>query len=50
MQTRLLNEIEGEITEILSDLIKIDTTNPPGNETAAAEYIPRSLAMMVSTA
>ncbi len=25
--------------QILSDLIRLDTTNPPGNETAAAEYL-----------
>jgi acetylornithine deacetylase/succinyl-diaminopimelate desuccinylase-like protein len=28
-----------ETIQILSDLIKIDTSNPPGNETRAAEYI-----------
>jgi acetylornithine deacetylase/succinyl-diaminopimelate desuccinylase-like protein len=27
------------VTELLSQLIRIDTSNPPGNETAAAEYI-----------
>jgi acetylornithine deacetylase/succinyl-diaminopimelate desuccinylase-like protein len=35
----LLWEIEGEVTKILRDLIRFDTTNPPGNETAAAEYL-----------
>jgi acetylornithine deacetylase/succinyl-diaminopimelate desuccinylase-like protein len=28
-----------EVTELLSGLIKLDTTNPPGNETIAAEYL-----------
>jgi len=32
-------EIEKEVVKLLSDLIKIDTTNPPGNETKAAEYL-----------
>ena len=28
-----------EVTELLCGLIKLDTTNPPGNETVAAEYL-----------
>jgi len=28
-----------EVTDLLSGLIKLDTTNPPGNETIAAEYL-----------
>src|SRR5690348_3504802 len=28
-----------EVTELLQGLIRIDTTNPPGNETAAAELL-----------
>ncbi|MBV8064884.1 MAG: M20/M25/M40 family metallo-hydrolase [Actinobacteria bacterium] len=28
-----------EVTELLSGLIRLDTTNPPGNETIAAEYL-----------
>lgn len=31
--------IRDEITQYLQDLIRIDTTNPPGNETRAAEYL-----------
>ncbi len=31
--------VKQEVTELLSQLIKIDTSNPPGNETAAAEHI-----------
>src|SRR5450756_268653 len=30
---------EDETTRYLQDLIRIDTTNPPGNETKAAEYL-----------
>jgi acetylornithine deacetylase/succinyl-diaminopimelate desuccinylase-like protein len=31
--------LRGEVTELLQELIRIDTTNPPGNETAAAEVL-----------
>ena len=31
--------VKEEVTGYLQDLLRIDTTNPPGNETAAAEYI-----------
>jgi acetylornithine deacetylase/succinyl-diaminopimelate desuccinylase-like protein len=31
--------IRNEATQYLQDLIRIDTTNPPGNETKAAEYL-----------
>ncbi|MBI5304815.1 MAG: M20/M25/M40 family metallo-hydrolase [Chloroflexi bacterium] len=31
--------IRNETTQYLQDLIRIDTTNPPGNETKAAEYL-----------
>jgi acetylornithine deacetylase/succinyl-diaminopimelate desuccinylase-like protein len=33
-----------ETVQILSELIKIDTSNPPGNETRAAEYLKALLA------
>jgi len=39
MQVQLLNEIIEETTQFLSELIRINTTNPPGNETAAAKHI-----------
>ena len=39
MAGRLLREIEGEVTELLSKLIRIDTSNPPGNEVKAAEFL-----------
>jgi acetylornithine deacetylase/succinyl-diaminopimelate desuccinylase-like protein len=40
---KLLTEIRDEITTLLSNLIQIDTTNPPGNETRAARYLARTL-------
>jgi acetylornithine deacetylase/succinyl-diaminopimelate desuccinylase-like protein len=39
MPVQLLKEVEGEVTHFLSDLIRINTTNPPGNETVAAKYL-----------
>jgi len=39
MCAQLLKEVEGEVTNLLSDLIRINTTNPPGNETEAAKYL-----------
>ncbi|MBS7615627.1 M20/M25/M40 family metallo-hydrolase [Candidatus Bathyarchaeota archaeon] len=39
MAVKLLKEVEAEVTSILSDLIRFDTTNPPGNETPAAKYL-----------
>src|SRR5215469_1221103 len=35
---------QGEAVKFLSDLVKIDTSNPPGSETRAAEYIKGVLA------
>jgi len=31
--------LRDEVTELLQELIRVDTTNPPGNETAAAEVL-----------
>jgi acetylornithine deacetylase/succinyl-diaminopimelate desuccinylase-like protein len=31
--------IRDEVTELLQELIRVDTTNPPGNETGAAEVL-----------
>jgi len=39
----LLEEARGEVTSLLRDLIRIDTTNPPGNETEAAQYLAKTL-------
>ena len=38
------NQAQTEAVKFLSDLVKIDTSNPPGNETRAAEYIKNVLA------
>lgn len=43
MPVQLLKEIEEEVTNFLSDLIRINTTNPPGNETKAAKYLAEHL-------
>ncbi|MGB9676589.1 MAG: M20/M25/M40 family metallo-hydrolase [Candidatus Bathyarchaeales archaeon] len=40
---RLIREVEDEVTDILSNLIRINTTNPPGNETKAAKYVAKIL-------
>ncbi len=37
-------DIRDEVTRILCELIRIDTTNPPGNETQAAKYVSDQLA------
>lgn len=39
MCAKLLKEIEEEVSNLLSDLIHINTTNPPGNEIEAANYL-----------
>jgi acetylornithine deacetylase/succinyl-diaminopimelate desuccinylase-like protein len=44
MPIQMLNEIEQEITRFLSDLIRINTTNPPGKETVAATFLAQYLA------
>jgi len=43
MPVQLLKEIEDEVTNLLTDLICINTTNPPGNETLAAKYLTEKL-------
>ncbi len=43
MLIQIQREIEQEITSFLSNLIRINTTNPPGNETAAANFIAQYL-------
>jgi acetylornithine deacetylase/succinyl-diaminopimelate desuccinylase-like protein len=43
MQSQLLKEVEEEVTHLLSNLIRINTTNPPGNETEAAKYVAECL-------
>jgi len=39
LTAKLLEDIQDEVAQLLSELIKIDTTNPPGNETAAAKFL-----------
>jgi acetylornithine deacetylase/succinyl-diaminopimelate desuccinylase-like protein len=34
-----VTELRDEVTDLLQRLIRLDTTNPPGNETAAAELL-----------
>jgi len=38
-----LQQIEGEATNWLQDLLRINTTNPPGNELAGAKYLAKIL-------
>jgi acetylornithine deacetylase/succinyl-diaminopimelate desuccinylase-like protein len=40
----MLNNVKQEVTQLLSELIQIDTTNPPGNEIEAATYLSQYLA------
>ncbi|MCL2358999.1 MAG: M20/M25/M40 family metallo-hydrolase [Nitrososphaerota archaeon] len=44
MPIQIQNNIKEEITNFLSNLIRINTTNPPGNETQAARFIAEYLA------
>jgi len=39
LAVKLFGEVENEITKILSNLIRINTTNPPGNELKASVYL-----------
>jgi acetylornithine deacetylase/succinyl-diaminopimelate desuccinylase-like protein len=41
---QILNGVNQEVTQLLRELIQIDTTNPPGNETKAATFIAQYLA------
>ena len=43
MSVQLLKEVEEEITNFLSGLIRINTTNPSGNEMIAAKYLAEHL-------
>jgi acetylornithine deacetylase/succinyl-diaminopimelate desuccinylase-like protein len=40
---KILKDVEQEIANLLSDLIQINTANPPGEETQAATYIAKYL-------
>lgn len=39
----LKEDVRDEVVSLLRDLIRIDTTNPPGNEVQAAEYVAKTL-------
>jgi acetylornithine deacetylase/succinyl-diaminopimelate desuccinylase-like protein len=41
---QILNSVKQEVTQLLRELIRIDTTNPPGNETKSASYLAQYLA------
>ena len=41
LEPAVVAEVERETSELLSALIRIDTSNPPGNETAVAEFMDR---------
>jgi acetylornithine deacetylase/succinyl-diaminopimelate desuccinylase-like protein len=43
MAAKLWKETEEEVTDLLSNLIRVNTTNPPGNETEAAKYLAENL-------
>lgn len=43
MSTPLNQSVREEVTSLLQKLIQINTTNPPGNETAAAQFLSREL-------
>ncbi|MFQ6080521.1 MAG: M20/M25/M40 family metallo-hydrolase [Candidatus Bathyarchaeia archaeon] len=43
MCAKLLSEVKDEVVALLSDLIRINTTNPPGNETPAARFLAEKL-------
>jgi acetylornithine deacetylase/succinyl-diaminopimelate desuccinylase-like protein len=39
MASEAVVALREEVTEVLQELIRLDTTNPPGNETIAAEFL-----------
>jgi len=43
MSPKILNEVDEEVTQLLTSLIRINTTNPPGNETEEANFIAQYL-------
>jgi acetylornithine deacetylase/succinyl-diaminopimelate desuccinylase-like protein len=44
LPTRRTDSLRDEVTQLLQELIRINTVNPPGNETAAAELLRAYLA------
>lgn len=43
MCAQLLGEIKEEVAGLLSNLIRINTANPPGNESQAAKFLAEML-------
>lgn len=43
MCTKLLYEVKDKVTSLLSDLIRINTTNLPGNEMPVAKFLAEKL-------
>jgi len=43
LHAQLLDEVQNEVVALVSDLIRINTTNPPGNETPAARFLAEKL-------
>ncbi len=43
MPTQIMHTVRDEVTDLLQNLIRFNTTNPPGNETAAAEFLSAQL-------
>ena len=39
LDDRAWSELEREVVELFTALLRVDTTNPPGNETAVAEFM-----------
>ncbi len=39
IEAGIVEDVQRETTQLLCDLIRIDTTNPPGNETRAARFM-----------
>ena len=39
MVVKQWDAVRAEVTTILQEMIRFDTTNPPGNETACLEYV-----------
>ena len=43
MPTQLMHGVRNEVTDLLQKLIRFNTTNPPGNEIYAAQFLSESL-------
>ena len=43
MPTQLIHAVRNEVTDLLQKLIRINTINPPGNETHSAKFLGEEL-------